>query len=139
MKEHRIGGIPVIAADRTLIGIVTNRDLRFQKDTSRKIEEVMTKEGSSPPTTPTSERRRNPAQAQDRETAGGRPCRKTHWTHHLPRHHQDEGQPNACKDDKGRLRVAAGVGVTADVLDRVAALTPRMWTPWYSIPLTATA
>ena len=54
MKEHRIGGIPVIAADRTLIGIVTNRDLRFQKDTSRKIEEVMTKEGSSPPTTPTS-------------------------------------------------------------------------------------
>ena len=43
MKEHRIGGIPVVTADRTLIGIVTNRDLRFQKDTSRRIEEVMTK------------------------------------------------------------------------------------------------
>ena len=44
MKENKIGGIPVVDADRMLIGIVTNRDLRFQRDMSRRIEEVMTKE-----------------------------------------------------------------------------------------------
>ncbi len=102
MKEHRIGGIPVIAADRTLIGIVTNRDLRFQKDTSRKIEEVMTKEGLI--TTHNSDLK-NAAEILLRhkieKTAGGRPCRKTHWTHHLPRHHQDEGQPQCLQGRQG--------------------------------------
>ena len=45
MKENKIGGIPVVAPDQHLIGIVTNRDLRFQRDMNRKIDEVMTKEG----------------------------------------------------------------------------------------------
>ena len=45
MKEHRIGGIPVVDVERNLIGIVTNRDLRFQKDHARKIEEIMTAKG----------------------------------------------------------------------------------------------
>ena len=51
MKENKIGGIPVVAPDQHLIGIVTNRDLRFQRDMNRKIDEVMTKEGLV--TTPT--------------------------------------------------------------------------------------
>ena len=123
MKEHRIGGIPVIAADRTLIGIVTNRDLRFQKDTSRKIEEVMTKEGLI--TTHNSDLK-NAAEILLRHKIEKLPV-----VDHAGKligliTYRDitkmKDNPNACKDDKGRLRVAAGVGVTADVLDRVAAL-----------------
>ena len=123
MKEHRIGGIPVIAADRTLIGIVTNRDLRFQKDTSRKIEEVMTKEGLI--TTHNSDLK-NAAEILLRHKIEKLPV-----VDHAEKligliTYRDitkmKDNPNACKADKGRLRVAAGVGVTADVLDRVAAL-----------------
>ncbi len=123
MKEHRIGGIPVVAADRTLIGIVTNRDLRFQKDLSRRIEEVMTKEGLVT------------THSSDLKRAAEILC--SHKIEKLPvvdMNGRLEGlityrditkmkdHPNASKDAKGRLRVAAGVGVTNDVLDRVAAL-----------------
>ena len=123
MKEHRIGGIPVVTADRTLIGIVTNRDLRFQKDTSRRIEEVMTKEGLI--TTHNSDLK-NAAEILLRHKIEKLPV-----VDHAGKligliTYRDitkmKDNPNACKDDKGRLRVAAGVGVTADVLDRVAAL-----------------
>ena len=122
MKEHRIGGIPVIAADRTLIGIVTNRDLRFQKDTSRKIEEVMTKEGLI--TTHNSDLK-NAAEILLRHKIEKLPV-----VDHAGKligliTYRDitkmKDNPNACKDDKGRLRVAAGVGVTADVLATGAA------------------
>ncbi len=123
MKEHRIGGIPVVAEDRTLIGIVTNRDLRFQKDFSRRIEEVMTKEGLIT------------THESDLAKAADILCR--HKIEKLPVVDRDgklvglityrditkmKDHPRACKDDKGRLRVAAGVGITDDALLRVSAL-----------------
>ncbi len=123
MKEHRIGGIPVVAEDRTLIGIVTNRDLRFQKDFSRRIEEVMTKEGLIT------------THESDLAKAADILCR--HKIEKLPVVDRDDklvglityrditkmkDHPRACKDDKGRLRVAAGVGITDDALLRVSAL-----------------
>ena len=75
MKENKIGGIPVVAPDQHLIGIVTNRDLRFQRDMNRKIDEVMTKEGLVTTTTPTCSVRPTFAAQQNREVACSR-CRR---------------------------------------------------------------
>ncbi len=124
MKENKIGGIPVIDAQRKLIGIVTNRDLRFQRDMSRLIGEVMTP-GDRLITT----HKTDLGHASD--------MLQRNKIEKLPVVN-DEGvlvglitykditkvqdHPNACKDEKGRLRVAAGVGITADALDRVKAL-----------------
>ena len=124
MKENRIGGIPVVDADRKLIGIVTNRDLRFQRDMSRRIEEVMTP-GDRLITTHNSELEhasevllnnkieKLPVVDNDGHLVGL-------ITYKDITKVQDH--PNACKDGKGRLRVAAGVGITADAMERVAAL-----------------
>ena len=124
MKENRIGGIPVVDAGRRLIGIVTNRDLRFQPDMSRRIEEVMTP-GDRLITT----HRTDLAHASE--------VLLNNKIEKLPVVDNDgrlvglitykditkvQDHPNACKDDKGRLRAAAGVGITADALERVAAL-----------------
>ena len=123
MKENRIGGIPVVTPDGILIGIVTNRDLRFQRDMSRRIEEVMTHDNLITTHNP------------DLQTASD--ILLQNKIEKLPV--VDEGghliglltykditkvqaNPNAAKDDKGRLRVAAGVGVTHDTMERVAAL-----------------
>ena len=123
MKEHRIGGIPVVASDKTLIGIVTNRDLRFQKDLSRRIEEVMTKEGLITTHNPDL---KNAAEILRRHKIEKLPVVDNSGKLIGLITYRDitkmKDNPNACKDDKGRLRVAAGVGVTPDVLDRVAAL-----------------
>ena len=123
MKENKIGGIPVVDADRKLIGIVTNR-LRFQRDMSRRIEEVMTP-GDRLITTHSS------------ELSNASEVLLNCKIEKLPVV-DDEGHlvglitykditkvqdhPNACKDAKGRLRVAAGVGITPDALERVKAL-----------------
>ncbi len=123
MSENKIGGIPVIDADNMLIGIVTNRDLRFQRDMSRKIEDVMTKE--------------NIITTHSTELEKASEILLSNKIEKLPVV-DDNGKliglitykditkvqdhPNACKDAKGRLRVAAGVGITGDVLDRVKAL-----------------
>ncbi len=123
MKENKIGGIPVITPDGTLIGIVTNRDLRFQKDMTRKIEEVMTKEGLI--TT------YNPDLQNAADILLQNKIEKLPVIDHNGKlvgllTYKDitkvQANPNACKDSKGRLRVAAGVGVTPDSLDRVEAL-----------------
>lgn len=123
MRENKIGGIPVVTEDKTLVGIVTNRDLRFQKDMKRPISEVMTAEGL--------------ITTHKSDLAGAWEILRRHKIEKLP---VIDGQgklvglitykdltkiqdhPNACKDDKGRLRVAAGVGVTADAMERVRAL-----------------
>ena len=124
MKENKIGGIPVVAPDQHLIGIVTNRDLRFQRDMNRKIDEVMTKENiiTTNPTT-------------DMEAVSQ--ILQEHRIEKLPVVDKDnklvglitykditkaKDKPMACKDSKGRLRVAAGVGVTNDTLERMRAL-----------------
>ena len=124
MHENKIGGIPVVDGNRRLIGIVTNRDLRFQRDKARRIEEVMTP-GERLVTTHSTEL------AHAQEVLLGSKIEK------LPVVDDDgrlvglitykditkvQDHPNACKDAKGRLRVAAGVGITPDVMERVAAL-----------------
>ncbi|MDE6681074.1 MAG: IMP dehydrogenase, partial [Muribaculaceae bacterium] len=115
MKENHIGGIPVVDAERHLVGIVTNRDLRFQTDMNLPISEVMTKDNLVTTTSP------------DLTEAAGILLR--HKIEKLPVV-DSEGKlaglityrditkikdyPEACKDEKGRLRVAAGVGVASD-------------------------
>ena len=124
MAEFRIGGIPVVNDDKELIGIITNRDLRFEKNNDRLIDEVMTKENLV--TT-------KPNGTMDEAEA----ILQEHKIEKLPvvdTNNKLVGlityrditkikiKPNANKDQYGRLRVAAAVGVTPDVVDRVAAL-----------------
>lgn len=124
MKDHKIGGIPVVEGDGKLAGIVTNRDLRFQKDMGRSIQDLMTKEDLvvAPEGT-------NLIQAEE--------ILQNHKIEKLPVV-DEQGYlkglitfkdiqkykhfPNAAKDEHGRLRVGAAVGVTVDTLERVDAL-----------------
>ncbi len=123
MKEYNIGGIPVINEKNVLVGIVTNRDLRFERDLTRPITEVMTKEVITT------------AEFTDFSNAEG--MLQQFKIEKLPvvdnKHklvglitYKDiikiKARPNACKDSRGRLRVAAAVGVSADTLERVTAL-----------------
>lgn len=124
MKENKIGGIPIVDKDKRLKGIVTNRDLRFEKIKNRPIVEVMTKDNL----VVTNE-------ATDLMTAEG--ILQEHKIEKLPVVDKDykliglityrdiikvKEHPFSCKDQFGRLRVAAAVGVTADTLERVDAL-----------------
>ncbi len=123
MKENRIGGIPVVDADNKLIGIVTNRDLRFQTDMSLPIVEVMTSQNLVTTDNPNLQEaakillknkiEKLPVVDKEGKLIGLITYRDITKIQDYPR---------ACKDDKGRLRVAAGVGVTSDTLDRVKAL-----------------
>jgi len=124
MKEYKIGGIPVVDPDNVLIGIVTNRDLRFVQDMDRAIEEVMTVENII-----TTEKSTGLAEAGM--------ILQAHKIEKLPVVDADnkliglitykditksKDRPNSCKDDRGRLRVAAAVGVSGDIIERVGAL-----------------
>ena len=124
MKEFKIGGIPIVDNDNKLIGIVTNRDLRFEKNNNRPITEVMTSQNLITVNEGTS--------LKDAEK-----ILQKHKIEKLPvvskgnilvglitfrditKH---STKPKANKDEYGRLRVAAAVGITSDVLDRVNAL-----------------
>ncbi len=123
MKEHRIGGIPVVNSGNILIGIVTNRDLRFQKDMGRRIEDVMTAEGLITTQDPDLQKAaeillQNKIEKLPVVDAGGRLVGLLTYRDIT----KLKDNPNASKDAKGRLRVAAGVGVTADTMERVNAL-----------------
>ena len=124
MKKHKIGGIPVVNSTRKLVGIVTNRDLRFQKDVNLAVKDVMTSENII--TTP-----------EGTSLDSAKEKLQEYKIEKLPvvnENNELKGlitykditkvklKPNACKDSYGRLRVAAGVGVTADVMERVDAL-----------------
>lgn len=124
MEEYHIGGIPVVDDDRKLVGIVTNRDLRFERNLDRAVDDVMTKDNLV--TT-------NQSTNLDEAAA----ILQQHKIEKLPVVDAEghliglvtykditkaKDKPHACKDALGRLRVAAGVGVTADVMDRVDAL-----------------
>jgi IMP dehydrogenase len=124
MKENKIGGIPVIDEQRTLVGIVTNRDLRFEKQMSRPIQEVMTS--------------KNIVTTQDgTDLSVAEEILKENKIEKLPVVDSNnkliglityrdiikvQEHPNSCKDSFGRLRVAAAVGVTVDTIERVDAL-----------------
>ena len=123
MKEHKIGGIPVVGDNNKLLGIVTNRDLRFEKDHSLSIKEVMTSE--------------NLVTTLINDLEKAEDILKNNKIEKLPIVDKDNClvglitfkdiiknrmRPNACKDKFGRLRVAAAVGVTNDVLERIDSL-----------------
>ena len=124
MAEYHIGGIPVVDDDNHLVGIVTNRDLRFETRLDEKIDNVMTSENLV-------------TTHQQTDLAAAARILQERKIEKLPVVDKDnhlvglitykditkaKDKPMACKDDKGRLRVAAGVGVTADTLQRAQAL-----------------
>ena len=123
MHENHIGGIPVVDAEGRLVGIVTNRDLRFQEDMSILIADVMTRENLVTTTNPDLS---EASQILLRHKIEKLPVVDENYrligliTYRDITKIQD--YPNACKDSKGRLRVAAGVGVTSDTINRVDAL-----------------
>ena len=124
MAENKIGGIPVVNKANVLVGIVTNRDLRFERNHSRPISEVMTKENLITTTEFTNfEKAADILQEYKIEKL---PVVDSKYRLIGLITYKDiikiKARPNACKDSIGRLRVAAGVGVTKDVLDRIAAL-----------------
>lgn len=124
MREHSIGGIPIVDDAGKLLGIVTNRDLRFEKNNDRSVAEVMTSENLV-----TAEEGTSLAQAEE--------ILQDHKIEKLPVVKDDNTlvglitfrditkltlKPNANKDSYGRLRVAAAIGVTGDAVERAGAL-----------------
>ena len=124
MAEYHIGGIPVVDEENHLVGIVTNRDLRFELHHDRPIDDVMTSENL----VTTDQKTDLAAAAQILQENKIEKLPVVDKNNHLVGliTYKDitkaKDKPMACKDDKGRLRVAAGVGVTADTLDRMEAL-----------------
>ena len=124
MAEYHIGGIPVVDEEGHLVGIVTNRDLRFERRPDRKIDEVMTCENLV--TTHVCTDLSDAAQILQENKIEKLPVvdsdNKLVGLITYKDITKAKDKPMACKDDKGRLRVAAGVGVTVDTLDRIQAL-----------------
>ena len=124
MGEYHIGGIPVVDEENHLVGIVTNRDLRFELNQGRLIDEVMTSENLV--TTHVQTDLFGAAQILQENKIEKLPVvdDENHLIGLIT--YKDitkaKDKPMACKDQKGRLRVAAGVGVTNDTLQRIAAL-----------------
>ena len=124
MAEYHIGGIPVVDKDNKLVGIVTNRDLRFERRVERPIAEVMTSENLV--TTHQQTNLFDAAQILQENKIEKLPVvdDENHLIGLIT--YKDitkaKDKPMACKDEKGRLRVAAGVGVTSDTLERITAL-----------------
>ena len=124
MRDYHIGGIPVVDEDNHLVGIVTNRDLRFERRLDKKIDEVMTCENL----VTTHQQTDLTAAAQILQKNKIEKLPVVDGNNRLVGliTYKDitkaKDKPMACKDEKGRLRVAAGVGVTADTLERIKAL-----------------
>jgi IMP dehydrogenase len=124
MRDHKIGGIPVVNEKNQLVGIITNRDLRFEKDLDKKVSDVMTRENLI-------------TAALGTDLKGAQEILEKYKIEKLPIVDGDnklvglitfkdiqkvKNYPKACKDAHGRLVVGAAVGVTADTLERVSAL-----------------
>ena len=115
MHDNHIGGIPVVDAENNLVGIVTNRDLRFETDWNRKIGEVMTRENLITINSTSNEVIMAALQAHKVEKlpvvdANGKLVGLLTYKDIT----KVQQNPNACKDAKGRLRVAAGIGITPE-------------------------
>ena len=124
MAEYHIGGIPVVDEENRLVGIVTNRDLRFERRFDKTIDEVMTSENLV-------------TTHQQTDLTAAAQILQENKIEKLPVVDKNnrlvglitykditkaKDKPMACKDEKGRLRVAAGVGVTVDTMERASAL-----------------
>ena len=124
MRDHKIGGIPVVNEKNQLVGIITNRDLRFEKDLDKKVSDVMTRENLI-------------TAALGTDLKGAQEILEKYKIEKLPIVDGDnklvglitfkdiqkvKNYPKACKDAHGRVVVGAAVGVTADTLERVSAL-----------------
>lgn len=124
MRENRIGGIPIIDKQGKLVGILTNRDLRFEVDMKRKVSEVMTKENLY--TAPEGTDLRKAEQLFKKTKVEKLPIINKQGKLVGLFTYSDilklKSHPHAVKDEFGRLLVGAGVGITKDILDRVAAL-----------------
>lgn len=124
MAEYKIGGIPVVDDDMMLVGIVTNRDLRFEQNMTKRIDEVMTSDNIV--TTNQSTDLESAAEILQKYKIEKLPVvDKTGKLIGLVTYKditKAKDKPMACKDAKGRLRVAAGVGVTNDTMERMQAL-----------------
>ena len=114
--KFRISGVPVTDSSGRLLGIITNRDMRFEMDKSRPVREVMTPMPLVTAAVGVIRRRRTrpAAQAQDREAAAGRRRRPAPRADHRQGLRQDRAVPDATKDHDGRLLVAGAVGVGED-------------------------
>jgi len=125
MKENRIGGIPIVDDRHKLVGIITNRDLRFEKNLKRRIEDVMTKE-------------RLVTASEGTNLSDAESILQAHKIEKLPVVDKQnvlkglitfkdiqkvKNYPKACKDQYGRLLVGAAIGVTEDSLERISALS----------------
>jgi IMP dehydrogenase len=124
MREFKIGGIPVIDSNGKLLGIITNRDLRFQKDLSVPVEKIMTKENLITATENITLEKAETILQQYKIEKLPIVNKKGRLTGLITFRdiQKKKNKPNACQDKFGRLRVGAAVGVTPDILDRVDAL-----------------
>lgn len=124
MREYKISGLPVIEEDDTLVGIITNRDIKYQSDLNQKVEDVMSKEHIITSS-------KNTSLEQAKQILLNNRIEKLPI---IDDHNKLIGlitikdidnlleYPNSCKDSEGRLRVGAGVGVGDDTLERVEAI-----------------
>ena len=123
MEEHSIGGIPIVNEENKLVGIVTNRDLRFEKDLNLPIKKIMTIDDiiiteitdleNAEKILQENKIEKLPVVNKKNELVGLITFKDII---------KNRMRPNACKDRYGRLRVVAAVGVTSDVSERVSAL-----------------
>jgi IMP dehydrogenase len=124
MAEYHIGGIPVVDDENHLVGIVTNRDLRFERNQARLVDEVMTSENLVTTHAGTDLLAASDILQENKIEKLPVVDEENHLIGLIT--YKDitkaKDKPMACKDSKGRLRVAAGVGVTADTFDRMRAL-----------------
>lgn len=125
MSDNHIGGIPVVDKNSKLVGIVTNRDVRFITDMGLRIKDVMTSKGLVTIFDNQTDREYVKKVLQEHKVeklpvidGDGRIVGLITYKDLI----KEQIHPNSCKDSKGRLRVAAGVGITDDALERVAAL-----------------
>lgn len=124
MNTYRISGLPVVDKDHYLVGIITNRDVKYQTDLTLKVKDVMTKDKIVTSSPDTDLEKAKKILLENRVEKLPIVDEKNKLVGLITIKDIDNviDYPNACKDDRGRLRVGAAVGVGAETLDRIAAL-----------------
>jgi IMP dehydrogenase len=124
MATYKVSGLPIVENDGTLVGIITNRDLKYRKDLSQKVEEIMTSKNliTAPVGTTLDEAKEILLEARIEKLPIVDEENKLKGLITIKDIDNLEEYPNACKDQKGRLRVGGAVGIGADTIERVSAL-----------------